>query len=109
MSLSEKQEEQELLDILDDKEGYLNEDKPNWKPLEHLAETTCQISCGDFMWMGSVSDIQLYKQIDTRQYINIDTEGFCWKYSGDNYKRISQDLALSRVIGWRKVRSIGRR
>ena len=79
-------------------------DKPNWKPLEHLAETTCQISCGDFMWMGSFSDIQLYKQIDTRQYINIDAEGFCWKYSGDNYKRISQDLALSYVVfdesGW---------
>ena len=42
--------------------------KPNWKPLEKKISNRCQ----EFMYMGRVGGINLYKHILTRRYVNLD-------------------------------------
>ena len=71
---------------------------PNWKPLEDMSERhPDKIDCGDFMYMGNVFDICLYKHRNTRGYLNIDTEGTCWMYHKDGYFQIAQESAIERV------------
>jgi len=74
------------------------DNQPNWIPLEIFSQKYLnQINCNDFMHMGKVGEIELYKNIVTRSYINIDTDGCCWSYSGDGYIQITEESAIRRV------------
>jgi hypothetical protein len=74
------------------------DNQPNWTPLETFSQKYLnQINCNDFMHMGKVGEIELYKNIVTRSYINIDTDGCCWSYSGDGYIQITEESAIRRV------------
>jgi hypothetical protein len=50
------------------------------------------------MYMGKVSEIELYKNIVTRRYINIDAEGYCWSYSSNGYFQITEKSAIRKVL-----------
>ena len=80
----------------------------NWVPLENLSERKPnEINCCDFMHMGAVvnsdsrkgaiGEINLYKSIATRRYINIDTDGGYWNYHRGAYWQIDERTALRRV------------
>jgi hypothetical protein len=80
----------------------------NWVPLENLSERKPnEINCCDFMHMGAVvnsdsrkgaiGEINLYKSIATRRYINIDTDGGYWSYHNGEYYQIDEGTALRRV------------
>jgi hypothetical protein len=70
----------------------------NWIPLENLSERKPnEINCCDFMHMGAVGNINLYKSIDTRRYINIDTDGCYWTYYKGEYIRICEETAIRKV------------
>tara|TARA_R100000049_G_C1905398_1_gene54167 strand:+ start:303 stop:551 length:249 start_codon:yes stop_codon:yes gene_type:complete len=72
--------------------------KINWVPLENLSERKPnEINCCDFMHMGAVGDINLYKSRATRSYINIDTDGGYWRYHNGEYYQIDEGTALRRV------------
>ena len=71
---------------------------PNWIPLETFSEKYPNlIDCGDFMHMGKSGEINLYKNIVSRSYINIDTDGCCWAYSGDGYFQVTEESAIRRI------------
>jgi hypothetical protein len=79
--------------------------EPDWEPLEKVLPLKW---CGGFMFMGYIGDIRLYKHGLTRRYINIDSEGRCYKYlppeddadiddTGD-YFRTTKTLAIKHVF-----------
>lgn len=87
----------------------------NWKPLEQICDewgkdyvgsNYGQMYADDFMHMGTWPinnvkgdrEIQLYKHIDTRRYLNIDDDGICYKYdshSGEYEQRPKLDAILA--------------
>jgi len=94
----------------------------NWKPLERLCDD-CEkdetdqwgqddfgpMYVDDFMHMGSFPinnvkgrrEIQLYKHIDTRRYLNIDNDGILYKYESDSgeYVQTTPKAAIAAI--WR--------
>ena len=64
----------------------VNHDRPNWAPLVAIAERSAAradvptIAPDDFMWMCEMESLEggtplhLYKHIDTRRYLNVDTD-----------------------------------
>ncbi len=55
---------------------------PVWRPLERLVRAAAQ----DFMYMGHVGPIHLYKHSDTRRYLNVhEGTGGCYRYTLDGY------------------------
>lgn len=50
---------------------------PNWAPIEKLCPPGL---CEQFMFMGKVDGIHLYKHVDTRRYLNIDASGATYAY-----------------------------
>ena len=55
--------------------------KVDWKPLEKLSKIySDKIDLSDWMYMGTVEGIRLYKNIITRSYFNIDSLGGCHRY-----------------------------
>ena len=78
-----------------------HDNQPNWYPLETFSDKyPNEINCCDFMHMGKVGGVELYKNIVTRRYINIDAEGYCWSYSGDGYFQITEESAIRRISGF---------
>ena len=70
--------------------------EPNWKPLEAVLPVE---DCEDFMYMGRVGDIELYKHRHTRRYLNISsTSEKFYRYMADCYVEISRVEALSEVL-----------
>jgi hypothetical protein len=69
---------------------------PNWKPLEKLLPQT---ECANFMFMGDVAGIHLYKHIETRRYLNIDEAGATYVFNPktSNYDPIPLAQAIERV------------
>jgi hypothetical protein len=66
---------------------------PDWLPLE-LAVDREQL--GDFMHMGKVGSIQLYKHRNTRRYLNIDSNtGECFQYVGGEYRSVERHVAIA--------------
>ena len=65
--------------------------EPNWAPLETaLTEQECE----DYMYMGSVGEIELYKHVLTRRYLNISTDGRrFYRREHDEYIEISKTEA----------------
>ena len=70
-------------------------DEPNWAPLE-LAVPSGELD--NYMYMGRVGEIELYKHRFTRRYLNVsqDGRGF-YRYLGGTYVEISKSDALSYV------------
>ena len=69
--------------------------EPNWRPLERVLSTE---ECTDFMYMGSVGEIEMYKHRDTRRYLNIGRDDGCfYLYSNGTYVEVTQSEALDRV------------
>jgi len=73
------------------------DNQPNWLPLENFSEKyPNQINCCDFMHMGRVGGINLYKNRVSRGYINIDSEGYCYAYCSGTYLQINDESAIRR-------------
>jgi hypothetical protein len=51
---------------------------PHWAPLEKLCPPGL---CEQFMYMGLVDGIYLYKHVDSRRYLNVDVSGATYAYS----------------------------
>jgi hypothetical protein len=69
---------------------------PNWAPLQLLCPPGL---CEQFMFMGKVDGIHLYKHVDTRCYLNVDASGRTYSYSAvfSNYYPISVPEAMQRL------------
>jgi hypothetical protein len=69
--------------------------EPNWAPLQKVLSDS---ECGDYMYMGRVGEIELYKHRFTRRYLNISQDG-CkfYRYLDGTYVEISRSDALSYV------------
>jgi len=75
--------------------------EPNWKPLEGVLSLE---DCADFMYMGHVSGIVLYKHRDSRRYLNIGSEtGRFYRYADGDYIEISQEQAIEHVYGSKQI------
>ena len=70
-------------------------DEPNWAPLERAVPVT---DLENFMYMGRVGEIELYKHRITRRYLNIgqNSERF-YRYLNGEYVEISRAAALQHV------------
>ncbi len=80
-----------------------------WEPLENLFKDDLD-KCGEFMFMGTTKnftmnrdcrkDIHLYKHINTRRYINIDSKGKFYDYDSvtNSYIKINKDCAINHVF-----------
>ncbi len=70
--------------------------EPDWKPLE---KTIAAVHLDDFMHMGRIGNIQLYKHRMTRRYLNIDADsGRCFAYREGKYSSIDPDFAVQYVL-----------
>jgi hypothetical protein len=75
--------------------------EPDWKPLEGVLS---QQDCADFMYMGHVGGIVLYKHRDTRLYLNIDAvTGRFFQYNDGDYIEIYREQAIEHVYGSRQI------
>jgi len=112
----------------------VNDDVPDWGPLQAIAQRTAQradlptIEVGDFMWMcemASADDgapLHLYKHIESRRYLNIDTDLRMYAYvdtlDDDDFDVPADQLvvhyrrlgglawAIERLgLGWRRFQS----
>jgi hypothetical protein len=63
---------------------------PNWKPLEDKLGDGCQ----EFVFMGRVGSVNLYKHILTRRYLNLDDSGNYYVYREGRYEPASLDGCL---------------
>jgi hypothetical protein len=76
-------------------------DEPDWKPLEGALS---QQNYADFMYMGRVGEIVLYKHRDTRRYLNIDAKtGRFYRYADGDYIEINREQAIEHVYGSRQI------
>lgn len=85
-------------------------DSPDWRPLETALPLEW---CGGFMWMNRVVSggvvIELYKHGITRRYLNIDTEGRAYEWTGEGYEPMNLEEAIEHVFekfegtGWDRV------
>jgi hypothetical protein len=69
-------------------------EKPVWGPLE----ATVGSRCGEFMFMGRVGTVFLYKHIWTRRYLNLDHGGQAYRYTGEGYVPMQLDEAIDHVF-----------
>ena len=69
--------------------------RPEWEPLEAVLSPDL---CGDFMFMGKVGDICLYKHRWTRRYLNLDSQLQAWRYDGPHYSAIPIRTALTHAF-----------
>jgi hypothetical protein len=49
--------------------------------------------------MGRRAEIYLYKHIYTRRYLNLDTHGQCFRYTGNGYEPEERAKAVAHVFG----------
>jgi hypothetical protein len=85
-------------------------DDPDWKPLEAVLPAEW---CGGFMWMNRVVDngvvIELYKHGITRHYLNLDSAGSAYRWTGTGYEPMSVKEATEDVfegleeMGWSRA------
>ena len=76
-------------------EGFFAVSEPNWEPLEQALSPE---ECMDFMYMGRVGKIELYKHRWTRRYLNIssDCDRF-YLYTNGNYVEVERSMTLDHV------------
>jgi len=70
-------------------------DTPIWEPLQAAVGSRCR----EFMFMGKVGPIYLYKHIWTRDYLNLDGDGHPYRFTGDGYEQIPSEKAINEVFG----------
>lgn len=74
------------------------DDNPDWSPLEKLFDMDVRL-IDQFMHMGRVGTLQLYKHRGTRRYLCIDAEsGLFYENSDTGYVEVSKARALARVL-----------
>jgi hypothetical protein len=54
--------------------------------------------CECFMFMGRSGELYLYKHVDTRRYLNLDTEGRSFRYTGSGYEPEELRKAIAHVF-----------
>ena len=68
---------------------------PNWIPLEKALSAE---QCGDFMYMGRAvydgKEIELYKHVYTRRYLNIDSQGNFYCFTGSAYSLAGKESSI---------------
>ncbi|AXC16241.1 hypothetical protein ACPOL_7041 (plasmid) [Acidisarcina polymorpha] len=69
------------------------ETRESWRPLENAIGPAL---CKDFMWMGQAGTVQLYKHIDTRRYLLIDSATGAF-YDQQRYP-LSREAALAYAL-----------
>lgn len=69
-------------------------EEPNWKPLERILP---RHECVDYMYMGRVGEIELYKHRFTRRYLNVDADGRFYLYVSGRYEEVTRSTALEHV------------
>jgi len=65
-------------------------EQPDWEPLERLLH--------GWMFMGYEGDIRLYKNVTTRRYLNIDSFGQCYRFTGSGYEPVFTTAALRHAL-----------
>jgi hypothetical protein len=69
--------------------------EPNWAPLETVLTPQ---ECEDFMYIGRAGQIELFKHVLTRRYLNISHDGRrFYRRERDEYIEISKTEALDYV------------
>jgi len=68
---------------------------PVWEPLQTVVGSRCR----EFMFIGKVGGIYLYKHIWTRRYLNLDSERNAYRFTGRGYEPVSLEEARARVFG----------
>jgi hypothetical protein len=69
-------------------------EKPVWEPLKAVVGPRCR----EFMFMGKIGTICLYKHIWTRRYLNLDPEGQAYRFTGEGYSPVQLSEALNHVF-----------
>lgn len=69
-------------------------ENPNWKPLELLLGPS---GCENFMWMWREAGIEFYKQIRTRRYVLLDSQGQCYRRGPNRLELTDVQAELERV------------
>jgi hypothetical protein len=70
--------------------------KPNWEPLERMVAS---VHLPDFMHMGRIGTMQLYKHQWTRRYLNIDAlSGGCFEHRNGEYSPVDPECAMRYVL-----------
>ena len=64
-----------------------------WIPLEKFLGSA--EACGAFMFMGWAGSVYLYKNIVTRQYINLGSDGKRYRYEAGGYVLIETEGDIS--------------
>ena len=67
----------------------------DWAPLERVLGPQ---PCECFMFMGRSGELYLYKHVDTRRYLNLDAEGRCFRYTGNEYAPEELRKAIAHVF-----------
>lgn len=63
----------------------------NWTPLYDYLMRVCDdktfvfMMLDDYMYMGEVGPVFLYKHSDTREYVNVDASGRLYEYRDGGY------------------------
>ncbi len=71
--------------------------EPDWKPLEKVLSS---MECAEFMHMGRIGTLQLYKHRHSRRYLNIDCEtGLCYIRVGSEYRNLAAHICLAYADG----------
>jgi hypothetical protein len=77
-----------------DQHSVLIVGEPNWKPLERIFRPH---ECADYMYMGRVGEIELYKHRLTRRYLNIDADGRFYLYASRRHMEVTRSTALEHL------------
>ena len=75
----------------------LNEDPPNWEPLETVLPME---QCDGFMYMGCHKGIHMYKHGFTRHYLLLDNDANAYRFiaATERYIPIHLDVAIENVF-----------
>jgi hypothetical protein len=69
-------------------------EQPVWEPLKAAVGERCR----EFMFMGKVGEIYLYKHVWTRRYLNIDGNGQAYQFTGDGYEPMPLNEAMEHAF-----------
>lgn len=65
-----------------------------WPVLERMVGDAFR----EFMFIGEVNGILLFKHVWTRRYLNVDRDGYTYRYAGGRYERMPLVEALCHVL-----------
>lgn len=69
---------------------------PNWEPLE---KAVASVHLPDFMHMGRIGTMELYKHRNTRRYLNIEAAtGRFFEHRNGTYSQVDPESAMRWVL-----------